>query len=123
MRDTVSRGVRLSDWSACRVIVVANFLLVAMALLLDRVGGRELDSALRRGGLDKFVAVCLQMWLMASTVAATGFFAWSLRKGRRSERRSDRKSRSLAIDASLLLAWWLVAICACAYAFMLGMAG
>ncbi|HET9180463.1 MAG TPA: hypothetical protein VFQ24_19090 [Terriglobia bacterium] len=123
MTRAVTRGLRPSGWSAARVIVIVDFLLVTLALLLDRLGGREIDSALRRAGLDNFVAACLQMWFVASTVAATGFFAWAVHKGRRAGAVSDRISRSLVIDGALLLAWWLVALGACAYAFMLGMAG
>ena len=108
---------------AIRLIVLANFLLVGLFLILDRVGGSIVDSALRTAGLDNAVAWSVQVWIAGSTLFTTGLFAWALHKKRGGGSPSGRASRSLTLDGALLVAWWLTLTALCAYGFMLGMAG
>jgi len=111
-----------NTWTAVRFIVLVNFLIIGLALLLSSIGGREVDSALREIGVDRVVASSLQMRLASSTLLATGFLVWAWHKNRRPGSLVGTR-RSLAIDATLLLAWWLTVLGLCMYGFMLGMAG
>lgn len=123
MIDVVPRLPQCNKWSGARVIVAVNFLLIATGLVLDRVGGTTADLALRRAGVDTVVALSLQLWLASSTLLATGFFVSSLFRRRQAGTDLARLRRKLMMDGALLLLWWLTVLGACAYAFMLGMAG
>jgi len=113
---------QICRWSAARVIVLANFLLIALGVVLDRVGGRAVDSALRDAGMDSVLALSLQLWLASSTLLATAFFAWSLRSRREGGPEGLRARRSLVIDGALVLMWWVTVLSACVYGHILGLA-
>ncbi|MFB3922569.1 MAG: hypothetical protein ACE145_12660 [Terriglobia bacterium] len=117
MSDTIAIQRGRAGRSRVRVIVLGNFLLLGLFLALDNVGGRQVDAALRRIGLDKAVAWCIQLWMAGSTVFATGLFAHQLRN------KDRRLPGSLAVDGTLLLAWCLVIVALFVYGFTLGMAG
>jgi len=105
-----------------KVIISINFLLLAVALMLDKAGGRSVDAALRASGMDNTVVWCVQVWMAGSTLLATGMFVWELVKKLREGDLPRRTGTALAVDGVFLLAWWLTLGVLCVYGFMLGMA-
>jgi hypothetical protein len=69
--------------------------------------------------MEDAVGRSLQAWLVASTVIVTALFcliAWK-------SRRATHSVRSLKLEGILLLSWWIIVFGACAYGFLLGLAG
>ena len=121
MSQALSR-VEGREHRVIRMIVVANFSLVGLCLVLDRVGGTMVDSGLRNIGLDNAVAWSLELWILGSTLLATGLFARAtLRKSSVTTLEAGRKRGTS--DGKLLLSWWLTLLALCAYGFMLGRQG
>jgi hypothetical protein len=123
MSDAESYMQGFAPCKATRILVVVNFLLLGLFLLLDKVGGGAVDSSLRRAGLDSAVALALQVWIVSSTLLATGLFVWGLSNKRRSVSSPGAAPRSFTLDGALLLTWWLTLAALCTYGFLLGMAG
>ncbi len=61
----------------------------------------------------------MQVWIVASTIVATALFGLVFWKNRR----PALPISLIRFEAILLLLWWLAVLGACAYGFMLGMAG
>jgi hypothetical protein len=103
---------------AIRVILGINFtLLVLFVIPLTHHWADRGLGALRSYNLEKPVGRSLQVWLPGSTLLATcllGFTLWRKRKVPVS---------GLGIEVIMVVAWWLIVLGACVYAFMLGMGG
>jgi hypothetical protein len=69
--------------------------------------------------MEDSVGRSIQVWILGSTIIATGLFGLVLWKNRRTE----LPIRSIRSNAILLLTWWIALLGVCAYAFMLGMGG
>jgi len=61
------------------------------------------------------------VWFIGATLFATVVYFW--RRLRKSDVIAGEPPRKGRLDGALLLAWWIVLIVACLYAFMMGMAG
>jgi hypothetical protein len=92
-----------------------------MLALIGPGSSHKLDLALRRAGLANLVTLSLQIWVVGSTILATVFFVLSLVK--RPETAAGRWPGPNTLDWVLFVAWWVVLIFLCMYAFMMGMGG
>jgi hypothetical protein len=109
-------------WSRAivRALLCANFLLFALFVIptthhwVDRG-----FLALRSVNMEDAVGRSIQVWILGSTIIATGLFGLVLWKNRRAE----LPISSIRSDGILLLAWWIALLGVCAYGFMLGMGG
>jgi hypothetical protein len=106
---------------ALRLILLINFLLVAA--WFGPLGSERLYRALRSTGLASTEVLLEQVWVIASTLAATALFLREFIGRSRRKAGGERAPRSLAVDAVLLLVWWATLLGICGYAFVLGMAG
>ena len=103
-----------------RAILSANFFLFVLFMIptthhwVDRG-----FLALRSVHLEDAVGRSIQVWILGSTIIATGLFGVVLWKNRGAE----LPISSIRSDGILLLAWWIVLLGVCAYGFMLGMGG
>jgi hypothetical protein len=77
---------------------------------------------LRSIHLEELVGFSLQIWLVVSTLATTALLARMIWQKRRTMS-AGLPSISLQLETTLVAAWWLAALGACAYGFMLGMGG
>jgi hypothetical protein len=77
---------------------------------------------LRSIHFEEPVGYSLEIWLSGSTLAATALLAQMIRRRRRTIS-AGLPSASLTLEKTLVAAWWLAALGACAYGFMLGMGG
>jgi hypothetical protein len=102
-----------------RVIVIINFVL--MLALIGPGSSHKLDLALRRAGLANLITLSLQVWVVGSTILATALFVRALVKG--PDTFAGKPQRPAPLDLVLLLAWWIVMILLCLFAFMMGMGG
>jgi hypothetical protein len=78
--------------------------------------------ALRSVHFEETVGYSLEIWLVGSTLAATALLARMIWQTRRTTS-AGLPSISLRLEKSLVAVWWLVALGACAYGFMLGIGG
>jgi hypothetical protein len=78
--------------------------------------------ALRSVHFEEPVGYSLEIWLVVSTLVATGLLARMIWQRRRSVA-AGLPSVPLRLETALVSAWWLAALGACAYGFMLGMGG
>ena len=77
---------------------------------------------LKTFNLKEPVGRSLQIWLVGSTVCATVLLAQILWK-KRKPLPVGSPYVSVVLEGTLVAAWWVVVLGACAYGFMLGMAG
>src|SRR5580700_8241576 len=122
MHDPVRKPISASRRSI-RLILSINFLLFGLLIVppAHRWADRRL-LPLRAAGLEELVAWSVQLWLVGSTVLATALFGrmvW----GKKGEASAGAGTLPLRVEGILLLTWWIVVICACAYGFALGMGG
>jgi hypothetical protein len=102
-----------------RIPLTINFV-----LLLALIGpGRShaLYIALKKAGVAAPITLALQVWVVGSTVVVTGIFLWRLL--RRSDIPVQKPVIPTMLDWTLFLAWWIVLIAVCLFAFMMGMGG
>jgi hypothetical protein len=108
--------------SIIRAVLCANlFLFVLFVIPVTHHWVDQGFRALRAisNDVENVAGRSLQVWLVTSTVIATGLFgvvAWKNRRG-------GRPVRSLKFEGILLVTWWIIVVGACAYGFMLGMGG
>jgi hypothetical protein len=108
---------------AIRSITFLNFLIFALYVIPP--AHRWVDRgflALRSIHFEEPVGYSLYIWLVGSTLAATVLLAWMIFRTRRTTS-VGLPSASLRLETTLVAAWWLAALGACAYGFMLGMGG
>lgn len=109
--------------NAIRLITVWNFLLFGLFVIPPT--HRWIDRgflALRDVHLEEPAGRFLQVWLVGSTLLATGLLGRILWQ-KRGATRVGLPSASVRLEAVLLAVWWLVVFGACAYGFALGMGG
>ena len=96
-----------------RILMIVNFGL--FALLIGPLGrSRALYKAGKESGLAVPIITAFQVWIVGATLFATALFLW------RKAKKSEAGSR---LDGTLLLAWCVVLVFACLYAFNIGMGG
>jgi hypothetical protein len=96
-----------------QILMIINFGL--FALLISPLGrSRALYKAGRESGLALPIITALQVWIVGATLFATALFFW---------RKARRSGAGTRLDGTLLIAWWLVLVFACLYAFNMGMGG
>ena len=103
--------------------MVVNF--VITALLLVPPFHRWVDrgfQALRAINLEEQVGRGLQLWLIGSTIVATGLLGWLLWQKRRAQS-AGKAPLSIRIEGIMVAVWWVIVLVASAYAYMLGLAG
>ena len=109
--------------NAIRLITFFNFFVFALFVIpsahrwIDRI-----FLALRSYHFERPVGLSLQIWLPLSTLVATILLARMMWQRRRSIS-AGLPSASLKLETTLVTAWWLAILGACAYAFMIGMGG
>ena len=102
-----------------RILVVVNFVL--FFLLISPAGrNRNVYKALSDAGFAASITIAVQVWFVGATLFATVLYLW--RRFKTSNVVVEQPGRG-RLDGVLLLAWWIVLIVACLYAFMLGMGG
>jgi hypothetical protein len=104
-----------------RAMLMVNFAWAVLFLIPS--SHRWVDEgfrALATIGWEDIAGRSLLVWLVGSTLLATALFTWAIYKNRAT--RSDQKP-NLALDGTLLLAWWITVLLFVAYGFMLGMGG
>jgi hypothetical protein len=108
---------------AIRSITLLNFLV--FVLFVTPPAHRWVDRrflALRSIHFEEPVGYALEVWLVGSTLAATALLARMIWQRRRTVS-AGLPSVSLGLEKTLVAAWWLAGLGACAYGFMLGMGG
>jgi len=107
--------------NAVRVIVVVNFILLALCVV---PGTRSVMELIFRT-LERYPPLpwFFDVWMVGSTIIATGLLAWRFVRGRKAGPVSLTQSEGMTLDSVLLLAWWLTLLGICMYAFMLGTGG
>jgi len=96
-----------------------NFVL--FLLLISPAGrNRELYKSMREAGFSAVIATALQLWVVGTTLFATAFF---FRRMKKLDGVAGQALKNPPLDGVLLLAWWIVLVVACLYAFMMGMGG
>lgn len=96
-----------------QILTIVNFGL--FALLISPLGrSRALYKAGRESGLAAPIITALQLWIVGATLFATGIFLW---------RKARKSGAGTRFDGPLLLAWWVVLVFSCLYAFNMGMGG
>jgi hypothetical protein len=100
-----------------RILITINFVL--FLVLISPLGrSRELYRAIRDAGFGALATTGLPVWFALTTLIATALHFW------RKVRKQDVVEQPLpkrTLDGVLLLAWWIVLVVACLYAFMVGM--
>jgi hypothetical protein len=114
-------------FSGSRIAVrsITLFNLLIFVLFVIPPAHRWVDRgflALQAIGFEEPVGYSLQIWLVGSTLLATGLLAWMTGK-RRKTKATGLPRVSLRLEKILVAAWWLAALGACAYGFMLGGGG
>ncbi len=105
--------------SLITVLLSTNFAL--FVLLISPLGrSRGLYNAIHEAGLAVWLTA-LPLWFGGTTLFVTALFFWKAIK--KPNQVSDEKPKNTRLDGLLLLAWWIVLILACMYAFMMGMGG
>ncbi len=109
--------------AAVRVITLFNLFLFMLFVIPPAHRWIDLGfRALRSAHLEEPVGLSLQVWLVGSTLLASGLLlrmVWHTRR----KLSAGIPSVSLRLEATLVIAWWAIVIGTCAYGFMLGMAG
>ena len=108
---------------AVRSITLFNFLIFTLFVIPP--AHRLVDRGflfLRSVHLEELVGYSLEIWLVGSTLAATALLARMIWQ-RRKTISAGLPSVSLRLEKTLVAAWWLAVVGACAYGFMLGMGG
>lgn len=108
-------------WSASRLLVLGNlflFLIYSAVYMYDGV-----YTKLRVTNLADPIAWGVYLWIAGTTLFATGLFLRDLIRAWRGSGELQARSTSLAVDAALLVVWWVALLAVIAYAFMLGMGG
>ncbi len=103
-----------------RVIVFVNFLMFAAFLGLQNVAKEH--EMLFRAMLTDTVVLSIQLWVVGSTLLATGLFVRAILKKSTSTTVAGTR-KPLVSDGQLLLSWWMTLLAICFYAFMLGRSG
>jgi hypothetical protein len=103
-----------------RITLIINFFLL-LALIGPLGRSRSLYIAERRAGIAAPITLALQVWFVGSTLFVSGLFLWRLL--RRSDTAVHKRLRPTMLDWTLFLAWWIVLIAACLFAFVTGMGG
>jgi len=106
-----------------RVIVIVNLLIVLEVMLEDRLTGGASYRALKRAGLADVVGLATQVWVVGSTLLASGLFISDLLRKPTATTEPHCRRRGLAVNGAFLAAWWVILAAICAYAFALGHAG
>jgi len=110
--------------TATRIITLINFLVLCLIVWpLNAKEEEKVLNVLRRTGTGDLVLGALQVWVVASTLIATVLLLRRIVGRSRGVRPLHAASKGLVVDTVLLVAWWVVLVGMCAYAFMLGMAG
>jgi hypothetical protein len=108
---------------AIRVVASVNFFLVGLYVV--PITNHLVDGALRAletVNLASVVGWSLQLWVVGSTLFATGIFVRdALKKSTSPTVEGTRKP--WVSDGKLLLSWWMTLLAICFYAFMLGRSG
>ena len=121
--DTQTQPTFSGSRRAVRLITLFN--LLVFALFVIPPAHRAVDRAflaLRSVHFEEPAGYSLEIWLVGSTLAATvllGRLMWR----RRRAISAGLPSVSLTLETTLVAAWWLAALGACAYGFLLGMGG
>jgi hypothetical protein len=106
--------------SIIRAILYANFLLFALFVIpLTHHWVDRGFLALRSIDIEDFAGRVLQVWLVGSTIIASGLFGLIVWQNRR----ATLTARPLKFEGILLLTWWIIVIGACVFGFVLGMGG
>ncbi len=101
-----------------RILIAINFAL--FVLLISPVGSsRHLYETIRAAGFAALVTTAVPLWVGGTTVVATALFFWQEIK----KRTEVQPPRQVTLNGVLLLAWWIVFILDCLYAFMMGHGG
>jgi hypothetical protein len=107
--------------TAVRSMTLLNFLVFVLFVIPP--AHRWVDRgflALRSIHCEEPVGYSLEIWLVGSTLAATALLARMIWQ-RRKNISAGLPSVSLRLEKTLVAAWWLAALGACAYGFTLGM--
>jgi hypothetical protein len=121
--DTQVRQQFSGSRKAIKTITLLNFLIFAVIVIPP--AHRWVDRgflALRSIHFEEPVGYSLQVWLVVSTLVATALLARIIWHGR-TRMSEGLPSVPLGLEKALVAAWWLAALGACAYGFMLGMGG
>lgn len=108
---------------AVRSITLFNFLVFVLFVIPP--AHRLVDRgflALRSVHFEEPIGYSLEIWLIGSTLAATALLGRMIWHRRRTIS-AGLPSVSLTLEKTLVAAWWLAVLGACAYGFMLGMGG
>jgi predicted DNA-binding ArsR family transcriptional regulator len=97
-----------------------NFLLFAAFFSLQNVAKE--NEALFRTMLTDTVVLSIQLWVVGSTLLATGLFVRGIFKKSTSTTVAGTR-KQLVSDGQLLFSWWMTLLAICFYAFMLGRSG
>jgi len=104
-----------------RIVISINFLFVLGALgLWDQAKKHE---AAFRAALSGPVVSGIQLWIVGSTIFATVLLLLEIKRQYGHTRLPNQGSTQIAIDAALVLAWYVTLLAVIAYAFMLGTGG
>jgi hypothetical protein len=107
--------------NAIRIVLLINFLL--LVAWFGPLNNQKVYQALRDWGVLDAEVLAEQIWIVFSTLFATGFFFWRLVGRQKTSPTATTVGHSPVVDGVLLFAWWIALLGICAYAFMLGMAG
>ena len=121
--DTQAQQAFSGSRRAVRSITLLNFLVFVLFVIPP--AHRWVDRgflALRSIHFEEPAGYLLEIWLVGSTLAATALLARMIWQRRRTIS-AGLPSVSLRLEKALVAAWWIAALCACAYGFMLGMGG
>ena len=121
--DTQPQQTFSGSRKAIRLITLFN--LAIFVLFVIPPAHRWVDRGflvLRSVHFEEPVGYSLEIWLLGSTLAATALLARMIWQRRRTIS-AGLPSVSLTLEKTLVAAWWLAALGACAYGFMLGMGG
>ena len=122
-REMSSVGSQLSGPKGAaliRILIAINFVL--FFLLISPIGrSRQLYESIRNAGFGALATTALPLWFAGTTLIVTVLYSW--RRLKKSGVVAERPPRRGRLDGVLLLAWWIVLIVVCLYAFMMGMGG
>lgn len=121
--DTQTQQTFSGSRKAVRLITLFNLLVFVLFVIppAHRLVDRGFQF-LRSVHFEEPIGYSLQIWLVGSTLAATALLARMIWQRRRLIS-AGLPSVSLTLEATLVAVWWLAALGACAYGFMLGMGG
>ena len=106
-----------------RLVLISDFVCFGVFVIpAARRWADRMFLAARAIHLEELVGRSLQIWTLGSTALATALFSWMVWQKRKAMS-AGISSPELGFEGILLLAWWLVLLGLCAYAFALGMGG